>query len=493
MIAFGGRVLPGHAAARRSAAQVPELARVADLPQGPHPLRARRWRATRSGERGRVVVVEGYLDVIALAQAGIGEVVAPLGTALTADQLRVAAPLHRARHRVLRRRRGRTPRRRAQLPGRSSRPVSGDAASSCPPATIPTPSCARTAARAFAALLDAAEPLVDAWLAEVARVRDRDAVGRRAEAAREVARLLQRLRPAIPSSTTSLAGRAAQTTRRGARSALRAEGVAARGAGARRAGAARPRGPARGGAHRRAARRRIPTSRSACGRPDVIAEFEHAGWRSRGGALAGRADAAIVPPSSQSLPRELRDRVVRRLLERERRGGARARARRLHRADPGTAACVVCAAACARSSAPPRRVATCRRPPSRRAYVARAPDGENSHVRSATVRTTPATSTTFSPERAAARRRGARSAWTSSTPPSTMPSPTTANRRSPSRRRGRRLPAAPEARRGTRRRRSRPSLSQADGAGVAPDARGRGRDREAHRGGRARASCAPRS
>ncbi|MCC6482675.1 MAG: DNA primase, partial [Sphingomonadaceae bacterium] len=36
---------------------------------------------------GRIVVVEGYMDVIALAQAGIHECVAPLGTALTEHQI----------------------------------------------------------------------------------------------------------------------------------------------------------------------------------------------------------------------------------------------------------------------------------------------------------------------------------------------------------------------------------------------------------------------
>ena len=38
-------------------------------------------------DKGRLIVVEGYMDVIALAQAGFAEAVAPLGTALTENQL----------------------------------------------------------------------------------------------------------------------------------------------------------------------------------------------------------------------------------------------------------------------------------------------------------------------------------------------------------------------------------------------------------------------
>ncbi|WP_157020104.1 DNA primase [Mesorhizobium xinjiangense] len=39
------------------------------------------------GREGKVIAVEGYMDVIALAQAGIANAVAPLGTALTESQL----------------------------------------------------------------------------------------------------------------------------------------------------------------------------------------------------------------------------------------------------------------------------------------------------------------------------------------------------------------------------------------------------------------------
>ena len=43
--------------------------------------------ATASRKTNRIIVVEGYMDVIALAQVGIGDVVAPLGTALTEHQI----------------------------------------------------------------------------------------------------------------------------------------------------------------------------------------------------------------------------------------------------------------------------------------------------------------------------------------------------------------------------------------------------------------------
>ena len=43
--------------------------------------------APASRQTGRIVVVEGYMDVVALAQAGIEDAVAPMGTALTETQL----------------------------------------------------------------------------------------------------------------------------------------------------------------------------------------------------------------------------------------------------------------------------------------------------------------------------------------------------------------------------------------------------------------------
>ena len=39
-------------------------------------------------EKGRLIIAEGYMDVIAISQAGFPEAVAPLGTAVTEDQIR---------------------------------------------------------------------------------------------------------------------------------------------------------------------------------------------------------------------------------------------------------------------------------------------------------------------------------------------------------------------------------------------------------------------
>ncbi|WP_407865150.1 DNA primase [Phyllobacterium phragmitis] len=86
VVAFGGRALSPDAPAKYLNSPETELfhkgrmlynmqrARKACQPQGGEPAKA-------------VIAVEGYMDVIALAQAGFHQVVAPLGTALTEDQL----------------------------------------------------------------------------------------------------------------------------------------------------------------------------------------------------------------------------------------------------------------------------------------------------------------------------------------------------------------------------------------------------------------------
>ncbi len=86
IIAFGGRALSSDAPAKYLNSPETELfhksrvlynalrARKACQPQGGAPAKA-------------IIAVEGYMDVIALAQAGIEQAVAPLGTALTEEQL----------------------------------------------------------------------------------------------------------------------------------------------------------------------------------------------------------------------------------------------------------------------------------------------------------------------------------------------------------------------------------------------------------------------
>ena len=119
----------------------------------------------------RLIVVEGYMDVIGLAQAGIAEAVAPLGTAMTETQLGLAWRLvdepvlcfdgdaaggraaTRAALRALPR----------LLPGKSLR------IATLPAGQDPDDICRSGGAAAFEAVLAAAVPLIDhVWASETA-------------------------------------------------------------------------------------------------------------------------------------------------------------------------------------------------------------------------------------------------------------------------------------------------------------------------------------
>lgn len=80
-IGFGGRAMAADAKAKYL--NTPETP-LFDKGRSLFNLGPARAAAARAGG---LVAVEGYMDAIALSQAGIGHVVAPLGTAVTADQL----------------------------------------------------------------------------------------------------------------------------------------------------------------------------------------------------------------------------------------------------------------------------------------------------------------------------------------------------------------------------------------------------------------------
>ena len=75
--------------------EIPQLARDRAGRQGAHALQP--WpRAGGRPERARpLIVAEGYMDVIALVRAGFEAAVAPLGTAITEDQLRLVWRIRR--------------------------------------------------------------------------------------------------------------------------------------------------------------------------------------------------------------------------------------------------------------------------------------------------------------------------------------------------------------------------------------------------------------
>lgn len=81
-IAFGGRALGEARAKYLNSPETPLFHKGASLYNFANARQA-------AADGGRILVVEGYMDVIALAQAGFPEAVAPLGTALTEEQLQL--------------------------------------------------------------------------------------------------------------------------------------------------------------------------------------------------------------------------------------------------------------------------------------------------------------------------------------------------------------------------------------------------------------------
>lgn len=82
VIAFGGRAMAADAPAKYLNSNETEL-----FSKGNVLYNFARARRAVAGAGGTIIAVEGYMDVIALYQAGVENVVAPLGTALTENQL----------------------------------------------------------------------------------------------------------------------------------------------------------------------------------------------------------------------------------------------------------------------------------------------------------------------------------------------------------------------------------------------------------------------
>ena len=86
VIAFGGRIMEDRANPHGGVAKYLNSPDTPLFDKGRTLYNLHRA-APASRQTDRVVVVEGYMDVIALANAGIGDAVAPLGTALTENQI----------------------------------------------------------------------------------------------------------------------------------------------------------------------------------------------------------------------------------------------------------------------------------------------------------------------------------------------------------------------------------------------------------------------
>jgi DNA primase len=309
IISFGGRILPG--APANAAGDAPP--KYLNGPESPifkkgQTLYGLGLARDAIRARDRVVVVEGYLDVIAVAQSGVGEVVAPLGTALTVDQLRV---LRRFTEGVIACFDGDDAGRRAAARSFTTFVEAGlwGRGVFLPAGDDPDTFVRARGAAAFVAEVERAIPLVDAYVDGLAGPR-LDAVGRRADAAKEVARVLKSV--SNPFERDVLARLAAD------RLGVREEMLRAEGKPDAPPPAAAPRAKAASAEEQlvelmavdAALARRVDES-------GVIAEFEEPEWRALAETIVASAGQAEAGELIERLPRALRDRVVRHLIEGE--------------------------------------------------------------------------------------------------------------------------------------------------------------------------------
>jgi DNA primase len=181
VIAFGGRVLDDR------------LPKYINSPESPLYSKARNLYGLAQARAGiakadRAIVVEGYIDAIALAQTGFNETVASLGTALTVDQLRLLA---RYTHNVFACFDGDKAGHSASLRAVRTFVEAGLLGRGIfiPQGFDPDTLVKERGAQGFAALIDSAEMLVDYFVRSEAAAAG-DSLSGRARAAERVAELL---------------------------------------------------------------------------------------------------------------------------------------------------------------------------------------------------------------------------------------------------------------------------------------------------------------
>ncbi len=302
---FGGRVLPG------APPDAPKYLNSSDSPIFKKGRLVYGLAEARDGIRRLdvAVLVEGYMDVMALHQHGVVVAVAPLGTALTAEQLRF---LRRYTDNVVACFDGDEAGSRAAA---RSFGVFVEAGLWGRAAFLPTGDDPDTFVRshgreAFERVLGEAQPLVDVFLRGLVDPAE-PSVGRRVEAAREVGRLLRRVRN--PWEYDVLARRAAERLGVG-EALLRGEASTPK---ARGGAAAAPRPPLASGEGLLI--ELMLTGGDALARvvhEGGVALFEDPSWREIAATIIARASGGADPSDVvERLPPEMRRRVAARLLQ----------------------------------------------------------------------------------------------------------------------------------------------------------------------------------